>query len=33
MIDKTMLRDPDLLSTEEIEQLLPLLDEIGRAHV
>ena len=28
MIDKTMLRDPDLLSTEEIEQLLPLLDEI-----
>lgn len=28
MIEKAMLRDPDLLSTDEIEQLLPLLDEL-----
>lgn len=27
-LDERMLKDPDLLSTEEIEQLLPLLDEL-----
>jgi hypothetical protein len=28
-IDTTMLKDPDLLTKEEIEQLLPILDELN----